>query len=102
MNSPVIVNVCPGPIGSTGKVKFVGFDSSPALVEGLENNEIHGLVVQNPFNMGYFGVKTIYQFLNGETVQKKIDTGVTFVSPENMNTPEMQELINPNLDRWLK
>ena len=86
----------------TGKVKFVGFDSSPALVEGLENNEIHGLVVQNPFNMGYLGVKTIFQYLNGETVQKKIDTGMAFVSPQNMNTPEMQGLINPNLDKWLK
>ena len=85
-----------------GKVKFVGFDSSPALVEGLENNEIHGLVVQNPFNMGYFGVKIISQYLNGETVQKKIDTGVTLVTPENMNIPEMQELINPNLEKWLK
>lgn len=48
-----------------GKVKFVGFDSSRMLVNALENGEIHGLILQDPFKMGYLGVKTIYAFLNG-------------------------------------
>ena len=84
-----------------GKVKFVGFDASDPLIKGLENDEIHGLVVQNPFNMGYLGVKTMFRHLNGEFVEKRIDTGVIFVSSENMNTPDIQELINPDLEKWL-
>jgi len=84
-----------------GKVKFVGFDASPPLIEGLENGEINGLVVQNPFKMGYLGVKTMMQHLNGEPVEKQIDTGVVFVTPDNMKTAEMQELINPDLEKWL-
>ena len=39
--------------------------------------------------------------LNGETIEKRIDTGVVFVTPENMKTAEMQELINPDLEKWL-
>jgi ribose transport system substrate-binding protein len=84
-----------------GKVKFIGFDSSPPLVEGLENKEIHGLVLQNPFNMAYLGVKTMWQHLNGQPVEKRIDTGVGFVTFENMNEPDIKELISPDLDKWL-
>ena len=85
----------------TGKVKFVGFDSSPPLVEGLRESEINGLVVQNPLKMGYLGVKTMVEYLRGQTVDKHIDTGVTFVSNDNINNPEIQQLVNPNLEKWL-
>ena len=84
-----------------GKVKFVGFDSSPPLVEGLQQAEIHGLVVQNPLKMGYLGVKTMVEHLKGQNVEKLVDTGVTFVSQDNLNNPEIQQLIHPNLEKWL-
>ncbi len=84
-----------------GKVKFIGFDSSEPLIHGLHNGEIHGLVVQNPFKMGYLGVKTMFRHLNGETVEKRIDTGVTFITAEDLNNAEIQELINPDLEKWL-
>src|SRR5262245_30433064 len=45
--------------GIAGKVKFVGFDSSAKLVEGLKQGHIHGLVLQNPFKMGYLAVATM-------------------------------------------
>ena len=50
-----------------GKVVFVGFDSSPKLVQGLRDGDIQGLVLQNPVQMGYLGVKTIVAHLRGET-----------------------------------
>lgn len=84
-----------------GKVKFVGFDSSPPLVEGLKQGEIHGLVVQNPFKMAYLGVKTMVSHLRGQKVDSYIDTGVTFVTIDNLKNPEIQELIYPNLEKWL-
>ncbi|MBX3120478.1 MAG: substrate-binding domain-containing protein [Fimbriimonadaceae bacterium] len=81
--------------GLAGKVKFVGFDSSTKLVEGLSAGEIDGLVVQNPFKMGYETVKTMVAHLKGEKVEKRIDTGATFVSKANMNDPEVAKLIAP-------
>jgi ribose transport system substrate-binding protein len=84
--------------GWAGKVKFVGFDSSQKLVEGLQSGKIHGLVLQNPFRMGYLGVKTAVQKLRGESFEPRIDTGATLVTPDNMNEPDMQALLNPKLD----
>jgi len=88
--------------GLAGKVKFVGFDASAKLVEGLKNGQIHGLVLQNPVRMGYLGVKTMAAHLRGEKVEKRIDTGAQLISPENMDTPESKELLSPDLSKWLE
>ncbi|MHC4461089.1 MAG: ABC transporter substrate-binding protein [Planctomycetota bacterium] len=88
--------------GLAGKVKYVGFDSSERLVKGLEKGEIHGLVLQDPINMGYLGVKTIVRHLQGEKVEKRIDTGSEVATPENMNDPEMKKLLEPDYKKWLK
>lgn len=87
--------------GLAGKVKYVGFDSSERLVQGLEAGEIHGLVLQDPINMGYLGVKTMVKHLQGEKVEKRIDTGSRVATPENMNEPDMKRLLEPNFKKWL-
>jgi ribose transport system substrate-binding protein len=85
-----------------GSVKFVGFDTSPSLIEGLRQDEIHGLVAQNPMRMGYLGVKTIVEHLRGQKVDSLIDTGVAFIRPEDLEKKEVMDLIAPDLDQWLK
>jgi ribose transport system substrate-binding protein len=88
--------------GLAGKVKYVGFDSSERLVKGLEKGEIHGLVLQDPINMGYLGVKTMVRHLSGQKVQRLIDTGSVVATPENMNELRIRELLEPDFKRWLK
>lgn len=83
--------------GLAGKIVFVGFDSSPKLVQGLRDGHIQGLVIQNPAKMGYLGVKTIVAHLRGEAVEKLVDTGVVLATKENMDTPEIQALLSPDL-----
>jgi ribose transport system substrate-binding protein len=85
-----------------GKVKMVGFDAGSKSVEDLKNGDVQGLVVQNPVLMGYLGVMTMFKHLQGEKVEKRIDTGVVLVTPENMNQTEMKELLYPPLDKYLK
>lgn len=87
--------------GLAGSVTFIGFDASEQMVRALENGEFDSLVLQDPVNMAYLGVKTMVQHLNGEPVEKRIDTGVTLVTQDNMNEPRMQELLKPDVDRWL-
>jgi ribose transport system substrate-binding protein len=89
-------------IGKAGKVSFVGFDASQTFIDALNANQLHGIVVQNPFNMGYLGVKTMVDSLQGRPVQPKIDTGVMLVTKDNMSTPEVQALLHPPLDQYLK
>lgn len=88
--------------GFAGKITFVGFDASTKLIEALAKGEIHGLVLQNPFLMGYAGVKSIVAHLKGEKVERKIDTGVVLATKENMGQPEIAQLLRPDLSEWLK
>ena len=75
---------------------------SEMLIEGLKQGEINGLVVQNPVKMGYLGVKTMIQLLRSEPIEKRIDTGVYFIELKDLEKEEIHELINPDLDKWLK
>lgn len=88
--------------GLLGKVKLVGFDASPDLVKSLQAGDVQGLVVQDPVKMGYLSVKTIVAAIKGQKVDARIDTGVTLVTPDNMNTPAVQALLHPPLDQYLK
>ena len=85
-----------------GKVTFVGFDSEGPAVEALKTGEISGLVVQDPFKMGYLGVKMMLQNLKNEKVAKRIDTGVVLVEAKELARDEIRELIDPDLEKWLK
>ena len=87
--------------GWAGKVHFVGFDASENLVRGLRSGHLDALVLQDPVKMGYLGVKTMVSHLRGQPVEKRIDTGVQLVTPQNMDVPAMKELLQPDLARWL-
>jgi len=87
--------------GLAGKVVLIGFDASEQMVRALENGEFDALVLQNPVNMAYLGVKTIVSHIRGEEVPARIDTGVTLVTRDNMNDPNVAELLRPDVDRWL-
>jgi ribose transport system substrate-binding protein len=84
-----------------GKVKMVGFDSGTQSVADLKNGDVQGLVVQDPLRMGYLGVMTLYQHLQGDKVEKRIDTGAKLVTAENMDQPEMKDLLHPPIDKYL-
>jgi ribose transport system substrate-binding protein len=88
--------------GWAGKVRFVGFDASDNLVKGLRSGHLDALVLQDPVRMGYLGVKTMVSHLKGQPVERRIDTGVHVVTPQNMDQPEMKELLTPDLSKWLK
>jgi ribose transport system substrate-binding protein len=83
--------------GWAGKVKFVGFDASPNLVDGLRKGGLDGLVVQDPVHMGYLAVKTMVQHIKGQQVPRWIDTGVHVATRQNMDTPEIKALLQPKL-----
>lgn len=79
--------------GLAGKVKLVGFDSSPPLIDGLKAGEIDALVVQDPRKMGYLSVQTLVKHIRGEKVESKIDTGAVLVDKANLATPEIEKLL---------
>ena len=79
--------------GLAGKVVLVGFDSSPNLIDDLKAGAIDSLVLQNPYKMGYEAVKGMVAKLDGQQPPKKVDTGVKLLTKDNLETPEMQQLL---------
>jgi ribose transport system substrate-binding protein len=83
--------------GWAGKVKYIGFDASDKLVQGMRAGHIDALVLQDPVRMGYLGVKTMVSHIKGEKVEKRIDTGATLVPRDQMDQPAMKALLQPDL-----
>jgi ribose transport system substrate-binding protein len=81
--------------GLAGKVKFVGFDPNPPLIDAMSAGEVDGIVLQDPIKMGYLAVKTLVDSLNGKQVEKRIATGEFVATPENMKQTEMDRLLHP-------
>jgi len=85
-----------------GKVKLVGFDSSPTLVEDLKTGVIDSLVVQDPFQIGHTAVKSVVAKLRGESLPKKIDSPARVLAARELGLPDVQRLLNPDLKKHLQ
>jgi ribose transport system substrate-binding protein len=84
-----------------GKVHFVGFDASEKLVQAVRAGSIDGLVLQDPFQMGYLSVRAVVDRIRGKTVAPRTDTGAKLVHRENLEQPEIQSVVKPDLAKWL-
>ncbi|MGQ9731533.1 MAG: ABC transporter substrate-binding protein [Candidatus Zipacnadales bacterium] len=84
--------------GLAGKVKLVGFDAAEAEIDALQEGVIQALVVQDPFEMGYQGVKFAVDAIEGREVPKRFDTGVELVTLDNFSDPEIQKLLFPTVE----
>ncbi len=78
-----------------GRVKVVGFDASDKLVDAMKQGHLHGLVLQDPVNIGYLGVKTMVDHLHERNVDPRIDTGIALATPDNMDEPRIHRLLHP-------
>lgn len=85
-----------------GQVKMVGFDAGSLEIADLRSGDLQGLVVQDPLRMGYLGVMTLVDHLDGKPVPKRVETAVTLVTRESMDEPAIRDLLHPPLDRYLK
>ncbi len=84
-----------------GQVKMIGFDAGSQSIKDMESGDVQGLVVQDPVRMGYEGVLTVAAQLEGKPVEKRLDTGVVMITPENLKEEESQRLLNPPIDTYL-
>jgi ribose transport system substrate-binding protein len=88
--------------GRNAKVKLVGFDWSPGLLEDLKAGLIDSLVVQDPFRMGHDAVAVAVQGLKGATPQKIQNLPPRVVTRENLDDADVQRQLHPDLDKYLK
>ena len=88
-------------MGKAGKIRFVGFDASALLVNAMRQKQLDGVAVQNPMKMGYLGVKMMLAHLRHQPVEKRVDTGVTMVTPDNLDLPETKAIVDPPIAKYL-
>ena len=79
------------------KIKVIGFDNDDKTVGFLKSGVLAGLVVQDPYRMGYDGVKTALAASKKEKVEANVDTGANLVTKANMTDPKIDALINPKV-----
>jgi ribose transport system substrate-binding protein len=79
----------------SGKVALVGFDPSPQLVRELKTGTVDGIILQDPFQMGYGGVAYGVLAAAGITMPKFLNTGVTAATPDNVDSPDIAGLLDP-------
>jgi ABC-type sugar transport system, periplasmic component len=89
-------------MGKAGKVRFVGFDANPILLDAVRSGQLDGIAVQSPMRIGYLGVKTMVAQLRGQPVEKRVDTGVSLVTKENIDQPEIKALVEPPTAKYLR
>jgi ribose transport system substrate-binding protein len=74
-------------------IRMVAFDPDPSLISGLRSGEVSAIIVQDPYKMGYEGVKAIALHRNGQGVPRLIDTGVQAVTSDNITEPNIMRLL---------
>ena len=82
-------------LGLGGKIKIIAFDSTINEIEYLEEGIIHATIIQNPFAMGYLGVKYAVEMLNGNKIESYYTTETKVITKENMYLQENQKLLFP-------
>lgn len=83
-------------LGLTGKVVVVGFNSDEDELAYIRRGVLDGVIVQNPYIMGYVGIRYAKQSVSGTLTPHELDTGVTFVSAGNLNDDYIQLLLYPD------
>lgn len=75
------------------EMKVVSFDGGESQLARLEEGKISGLIVQNPFGIGYATIVASARAVLGQGNEAVVDTGYTWVTADNFNEPAIQNMM---------
>jgi ribose transport system substrate-binding protein len=84
------------------KVKLVGFDWTPTLLDDLQTGLVDSLVIQDPFEMGYQAVLAAVKHLQGQAVTRIRDLAPRLIDRANLNDAAIQMQLHPDLQKYLE
>ena len=84
------------------EILVIGFDNSIEEVKLLEEGVLNGIVIQKPFNMGYFGVEQAVKIIKGEKYTEYLDCGSELITKEYMYTEENEKMLFPFIGRQFR
>ena len=96
-NTNTTLGVCKAieELGLKDKIYVIGFNADSAELDYLKTSVLDGTVVQNPYNMGYFGVSYAVRAIEDTGVPYVLDTGVTYVTADDLDKDYVKLLLNP-------
>jgi ribose transport system substrate-binding protein len=83
------------------RLKLVGFDSSPSLIDAVQAGWIDTLVIQDPFKMGETAVDSAVKAIQGGQTPKKIALPPRLVDLGNLHDPAIDAQLHPDLKKYL-
>ena len=97
-NTNTTLGVCAAveELGLSGKITIVGYNSDEEELAYIRRGVLDGVILQNPYIIGYVGVRYAKQHVQGGGTAPQLDTGVTFVNAGNMNEEYIQLLLYPD------
>ena len=72
---------------------LMGFDAGKEQLAALKNGQIKGLVVQNPFGIGYASVVAAARTVLEVGNEAEVNTGYIWVTQENMEDESIQNML---------
>jgi ribose transport system substrate-binding protein len=79
--------------GKAGKVVAIGFDGNADLQGFIKDGTLEAIAVQSAYQMGYLGVQTAVELIQGKKVPKFRDTGVLMVTKKNIDTADAKNVL---------
>lgn len=79
----------------SGSIIAYAFDSDDTEIEAIKNGALTGIVVQDPYGMGYEGVLSVIASLKGKSVEHDVVAATTLVTKDNLDVPDVQKLLYP-------
>ena len=91
----LVVNVLDSMDKTTGedRIKVVSFDGGEDQMKLLEDGKIDGLIVQNPYGIGYATVVACARAVLGQGNEATVSTGYTWVTKDNMNKDSIKKML---------
>ena len=72
---------------------FVGFDGGEEQLKLLEDDVVDGLVIQNPYGMGYAAVVSAARAVLELGNEAFVDSGYTWVTKDNMKEADIKKML---------
>jgi len=83
--------------GVADEITLIGWDSSPEAIAGLEDGNLKGLVLQDPYGIGYNCMEAAFKILEGGTVEKDNLMPTVVFTKDDIGTKEAAEFLDPTL-----
>ncbi len=80
-------------LGKEGQITVIGYDSGKQQIDAIRAGTEAGAITQNPIGIGYKCVEAAVKAINGEPVDKVIDTGFFWYDATNIDSDEIKAVL---------